>query len=152
MGYYASGEGTLKINKENPLTQDNIETLANVFEIADADAEDVDETGELFVSFSGNYHEDDVLETLNEIVDHITEGRISFSGDDDIYFAIIYQQDSGIFTVQDGKVVYEGELPFTESEKKVVADALAKLGTDDAAEIIRKYNLIFVGGENNENV
>lgn len=149
MGYYASGEGTLVVRKGQKLTKEEYESLR---EIGETDSY-VDEGVEYISISSANekYYSDDVNRVLDSLSGKFEEGSsISYVGEDDSYWRFLLTSDG--FIEENGTVLYGNELPFTKEEKNIVADALIKLGTDDAAEIIRKYNLIFVGGENNENV
>lgn len=149
MGYYASGEGTLVVRKGQKLTKEEYESLR---EIGETDSY-VDEGVEYINICNANekYYSDDVNRVLDSLSGKLEEGSsISYVGEDDSYWRFLLTSDG--FIEENGTVLYGNELPFTKEEKNIVADALTKLGTDDAAEIIRKYNLIFVGGENNENV
>lgn len=150
MGYYASGEGTLVVRKGQKLTKEEYESLR---EIGETDSY-VDEGGVEYInicSANEKYYSDDVNRVLDSLSGKLEErSSISYVGEDDSYWRFLLTSDG--FIEENGTVLYGNELPFTKEEKNIVADALIKLGTDDAAEIIRKYNLIFVGGENNENV
>lgn len=99
MGYYASGDGLIKLKT----------ALPEEFQFHDVfDEFDLSEDGkDLYVSYSGKYHEEDIYDLCERLEPYTDKGYINFSGEDGCVWRFIYID--GGWREESARVVYESD-------------------------------------------
>lgn len=88
MGYYAQGHGELKLNSYGKTHHDEL------WEIIDIDFEPDIEEDVIYLSFAGNYHEEDVINTLKEISKFVEQNQeVYFYGEDRQNWRFVFRSD-----------------------------------------------------------
>lgn len=88
MGYYAQGHGELKLNSYGKTHHDEL------WETIDIDFEPDIEEDVVYLSFAGNYHEEDVINTLKEISKFVEQNQeVYFYGEDRQNWRFVFRSD-----------------------------------------------------------
>lgn len=109
MGYYANGDGAatfkngVDIEKVGMLLDDKLDELDVIefeFEI---------KGNEIYFYDSEKYHEDETLAFLNVLAPYITEGKMTYSGEDDCHWRFVFNSDEQGWDEESGTVDFDFE-------------------------------------------
>lgn len=116
MSYYAWGSGEAKL-KEGTDTEKLREDLSEL------DGLDFNITRSIVTIFgSDNYYETEVLKFLENLSPYITEGKIVYSGDEDLHWRFVFNSKTGKWDEESGVVDYNME---SYSEKEIIKKAIS---------------------------
>lgn len=106
MGYYAYGSGTATL--KNGIDKDTLR--GKLDELTDQECSiDYDfVNGDITFSDNGDYSydEDNIMDFLNTLIPYITDGEISYSGDDDCYWKFQYNPKTKEWDELEGDYYY----------------------------------------------
>lgn len=100
MGYYATGDGYLKL--KSPLPDDVNYDIFEYHYCTDKD---------LSVSFYDKYYENDVYDFCDEIAPYVEEGAINFVGEDNANWRFVFRNNN--WTEESARLVYDSDPEIT---------------------------------------
>ena len=118
MGYYADGYGSVKAKDKAAF--DNIVDMLDKSDRVPFDYGLYEDNLEIDLSDSEKYHEEDVLDFLDSIIEFINEGEIEYTGEDSCHWKFVFDTKSSRWYERSGRVIYDlSELSDDELSKEM---------------------------------
>lgn len=103
MSYYANAYGTITF--PDHFTQQQIDNIRQTINEVFLTTHEKDYTYDIYPN-TEKYYEDEVLDTLNKLIQHEISGEIYYQGEDFTYWRFVFSKEHGV-KEQYGRIVYE---------------------------------------------
>ena len=107
MSWYADGYGSF-VPKNGGIPENVLQELNEMSEFDMSTYNSRDGKAEWYLSYDGNFHEDEALEYLRKLAPYVESGEIEMSGEEETHWKYVFKD--GKWVEINGHIVYDDEL------------------------------------------